>query len=271
MNNTSALRFSFGRNWQNYAKTLSEEQIHAAKDSLSSSLGILDLSNQRILDVGCGSGLFSLAACRLGAREVTAFDYDSNSVTCAIDLKDRFGPYPNWIITQGDVLDQTFLNTLGTFDIVYSWGVLHHTGNMWQAIENVCSLVKPGGSLFISIYNDQGWISRVWRMIKKSYVHSPRIIQYLMAFVWYLVVVIVRMYLGLWHRKPIRVWFKETERGMNLWYDVVDWIGGYPFETASIKTLQTFIEKRKFSLINARTKSGIGCNELILKRNINNP
>ena len=112
MNNSSNLRFGFGRNWQNYAKNLSEEQIHASMHSLCSSLRVNDLSNHRILDAGCGSGLFSLAACRLGAREVIAFDYDFNSVSCAKDLNQRFGPYPNWKITQGDVLDQMFLNTL---------------------------------------------------------------------------------------------------------------------------------------------------------------
>lgn len=266
MNTSSKDRFGFGRNWQNYAQYLSEQQIHAAMESLNTSLGIQNFSDQRILDAGCGSGLFSLAACRLGAKEVVSFDYDYNSVSCTQDVKNRFGAYSNWEISQGDILDQTFLHTLGYFDIVYSWGVLHHTGKMWQAIENVCSLVKPGGSLFISIYNDQGWISRVWRMIKRSYVISPRVIQNTMAFSWYLVVIVVRIFSGLWHKKPFPIWFKGSERGMNLWHDVVDWVGGYPFEVASVETLKNFISRRGFSLVTVRLKSGSGCNELVFKR-----
>ena len=127
MNKNSQLRFGFGRNWKNYAKTVTEQRIKSAMESLRASLGLQNLTGLRVLDAGCGSGLFSLSACRLGAREVAAFDYDSDSVSCAIDLNNRFGPYTNWTTTQGDVLDRAFLKTLGDFDIVYSWGVLHHT------------------------------------------------------------------------------------------------------------------------------------------------
>src|SRR4030042_1827824 len=121
------LRFGFGRNWINYTKTVNEQQIESAMESLHASLGIQNLTDLRVLDAGCGSGLFSLAACRLGACEVVAFDYDPDSVACAIDLNNRFGPYAKWTTTQGDVLDRAFLKTLGAYDIVYSWGVLHHT------------------------------------------------------------------------------------------------------------------------------------------------
>lgn len=266
MNTSTEPRFGFGRNWQNYAKTLSEEQILAAMESLRTMLGVHDLSHLRVLDAGCGSGLFSLAACRLGAREVIGFDNDANCVSCAQDLNQQFGPYTNWTVMQGDILDKKLPLRLGEFDIVYSWGVLHHTGNMWQALDNVCTLVRQCGTLFISIYNDQGRISRIWRIVKKIYVHSPITIKRIMAIIWYGVVVSVRICSGLRYRKPIRVWFKGSERGMNLWYDVVDWIGGYPFETASAESLQRFFENRNFTLTNVRLKSGSGCNELILKR-----
>ena len=94
------------------------------------------------------------AARRLGAT-VHSFDYDPESVACTEQLKQRNDPTDiAWTIEPGSVLDPDYLRTLGSWDIVYSWGVLHHTGAMWEALGNVAPLVKPSGLLFISIYND---------------------------------------------------------------------------------------------------------------------
>ena len=150
-------RFSFGANWQSFVnKALTPERINDAVDSLRSFFGTNDFEGQTFLDIGCGSGLFSLAARKLGAK-VHSFDLDPLSVACTTELKRRYFPEDRkWTIDQGDVLDVDYLNSLGQFDLVYSWGVLHHTGAMWQALENVVPLVAEGGKLFISIYNDQG-------------------------------------------------------------------------------------------------------------------
>jgi 2-polyprenyl-6-hydroxyphenyl methylase/3-demethylubiquinone-9 3-methyltransferase len=180
-----------------------------------------------------------------------------------VNLNQRFGPYPYWTTIPGDVLDTTFLSNLGKFDIVYSWGVLHHTGDMWNALGNVSSLVKPGGALFISIYNDQGWISRIWKVIKRVYVCCPKIIQFLMAVTWFTVVIFVRISSGLWYKKSPLVWFKGSGRGMNLWYDTVDWVGGYPYETASLETLKSFLEKKCFFISKILANRGSGCNQLV--------
>src|SRR6266516_5946417 len=137
-------------------------------------LAVSDLHGRSFLDVGSGSGLFSLAAKRLGAIRAHSFDYDPDSVACTGEMKRRFyADATSWTIEQGSVLDTTYLRSLGTFDVVYAWGVLHHTGDMWRGLGNVTDLVAAGGRLFIAIYNDQGSTSQRWRAIKRLYNHAP--------------------------------------------------------------------------------------------------
>ena len=157
---TVETRFEFGKNWQRYLRHLSEERIQEAAKSLSTTLGLPDLREKTFLDIGSGSGLFSLAAMRLGAKKVHSFDYDPESVACAQELKGRyFSQSNNWTIDQGSVLDFPYLSGLGQFDVVYSWGVLHHTGNMWVALENAVHPVAPNGWFLIALYNEQGFRS----------------------------------------------------------------------------------------------------------------
>src|SRR5205823_4486652 len=126
-------RFEFGKNWQCFLRSLDEGRILAAEHSLRSMLGVEDFNQKTFLDVGCGSGLFSLAARRLGAR-VFSFDYDPQCVACTLQLKSTFFPgSSDWQIERGSALDQSYLRKPGAFDVVYAWGVLHHTGAMWKA------------------------------------------------------------------------------------------------------------------------------------------
>src|SRR3712207_1360016 len=170
-------RFEFGENWSRFLELLDDGRIARAEESLKTMLEVESLEGKSFLDIGSGSGLFSLAARRLGAR-VHSFDYDPQSVACTMELRRRFFPEDSdWKVEEGSALDAEFVSSLGKFDVVYSWGVLHHTGQMWKALENVDALVAPGGKLYIAIYNDTGTQSARWKWIKRTYNRLPRFLR----------------------------------------------------------------------------------------------
>ena len=262
-------RFEFGKNWSQFLALLDEPRISEAERSLQVMLDVKDLHGRCFLDIGCGSGLFSLAARRLGAR-VSSFDFDPFSVVCATEIKRRYFPDDaHWTIAEGSVLDKAYLKSLGTFDVVYSWGVLHHTGEMWQALENVRHVVAKHGKLCIAIYNDQGRASCHWLTIKRLYNRLPQ------GFKWF---VLWPAFLRLWGPTVVRdvargrafeTWrtYGKDERGMSPWRDVVDWVGGYPFEVAKPEEIFEFFSAKGFVLMKLKTCGcGHGCNEFVFER-----
>ena len=264
-------RFEFGKNWSRFLVELNDRRIARAEESLREMLEIADLSGKTFLDIGSGSGLFSLAARRLGAR-VHSFDYDPHSVACARELRSRyFAGDQEWTIEEGSALDEEYIKSLGTFDVVYSWGVLHHTGDMWRALENAQLPVRAGGKLFIAIYNDQGSKSRRWHWLKKTYNELPRFLKTPFA-VMAIAPEEAKAFLGsvvrLSPAEYLRSWIGYDEnRGMNKWRDIIDWVGGYPYEVAKPEELFDFYRARGFTLTKMKCGGvGLGCNELVFAR-----
>lgn len=263
-------RFEFGKNWSAFLSVLDDERITKAEESLKEMLECDSLAGKNFLDIGSGSGLFSLAARRLGAK-VHSFDFDSNSFGCTQELRNRYFPNdPNWRVEQGSALDADYLNSLGKFDIVYSWGVLHHTGEMWRALENAVIPTRTGGKLFIAIYNDTGSQARRWHWIKKTYCRLPRVLKTPFA-----VAVILpdeaksflRAIITLKPDEYIHSWTRyKNGRGMNRWHDIIDWVGGFPYEVATPDEIFEFYNDRGFSLTKIKTGGvGLGCNEFVFK------
>jgi 2-polyprenyl-3-methyl-5-hydroxy-6-metoxy-1,4-benzoquinol methylase len=261
-------RFRFGENWSRFLSTLSESRITAAEASLKTMLGRSSLKGLRFVDVGSGSGLFSLAARRLGAS-VLSFDFDPQSVQCAQELRSRFFPDDSqWAIQEGSALDADFIDGLGNFDVVYSWGVLHHTGEMWKGLDLVQRLVSPGGQLFIAIYNDQGYISRRWARIKKVYCSGPlgRALVKAVCIPYFVLPPLLLDLIKL--RDPTRLYREyQRERGMSKKYDWYDWLGGHPFEVAKPEEIFDFYNSRGLHMERMTTcGGGLGCNQFVFRR-----
>lgn len=275
-------RFEFGANWRRFLETVDESRIEAAVGSLKRMLDVESLAGLTFLDVGSGSGLFSLAAQRLGAR-VHSFDYDPQSVACTREMKRRFAPDADgWTIERGSALDAEYLAGLAPADVVYSWGVLHHTGDMWRAIDLVAQRVKPGGRFWLAIYNDQGRTSADWIRVKRCYQALPEFLRPLLVTIvggcLFAHRVLCAAVSSLIHLltlgnplTPFRSLAAKAQapdaRGMSRWYDLVDWVGGWPFEVARPEEVIDFLAQRGFALATLKTVGGrMGCNEFVFVR-----
>ena len=242
-------RFEFGKNWSSFLRVLTDERILAATKSLQGMLELDRLDGLSFLDIGSGSGLSSLVARRLGAR-VFSFDYDPGSVACTRELKRRyFDGDPSWTIEEASVLDGHFMASLPRFNIVYAWGTLHHTGRMWDAIELAAGRVQTDGVLFLMIYLDNGWVSVAWRRVKRLYCSSftgktAVLTVFIPCLVMRgLVLDVCKL------RNPVhRYTDYYKRRGMSRFHDMVDWLGGYPYEFAKPGEVIRFVEARGFFL-----------------------
>ena len=258
--------FKFGKNWKRFLKYINDQRIETAKSSLIDFLGLDNFKGRSFLDVGCGSCLFSYAAFLLGAEQIFSFDIDKFCLECCGYFYKMSGKPSNWYIHKGSVLDKDFFQQLEKFDIVYSWGVLHHTGNLWQALRNCASLVKEDGLLHIAIYNKkEGTCGSIfWLKIKRIYNKAPLFIKYLMEVIF--VTGFISASLSQFKNPFKKIINHREKRGMAFFIDVRDWLGGLPYEFASYQEVVDFL-RSDFDLLKVRqTERGLGNNEYLFRK-----
>lgn len=260
--------FSFGKNWQNFLKSIDKDRVTIAKKSIVDFLGLDNLRDKSFLDIGCGSGLFSYVASNLGAKKIISFDLDPFSVKCCEYLRGKTNYPENWNVYLGSILDSDFIARLGRFDIVYAWGVLHHTGNMWNAIRNAANLVEKNGYYYLAIYNKVAGRkgSEFWLKVKTIYNSSPQIGKFAIELMYALV---FSVSLFIRFRNPFsEIRSYKDKRGMEWLTDVRDWLGGYPYEFATVEEILKFINIHfpDFKLMNIKISRGLGNNWFLFKR-----
>lgn len=219
--------FAFGRNWASFAEGIGDAEVGAAQADLRRLLGDVDLTGKRFLDIGCGSGLHSLAAIRLGAAHVTAVDIDADSVATTSAVLARHAPHADTRVEQCSVFDLAEGN-FGTFDVVYSWGVLHHTGDMVTALRAASGMVGDEGVFLFALYR-RTWLCGLWTIEKRWYAsatpRAQRIAQRLYVG-WYRILTGAARVVGRRRRNG-----GVRARGMEFHHDVHDWLGGFPYES----------------------------------------
>lgn len=263
--------FAFGKNWIDYSQKIDETRIEQAITDLQRLSGHERFDGKSFLDIGCGSGLHSLAAIRMGASHVIGLDIDADSVVASRATLARFAPEANTQFDIASVFDVA-VATYGLHDIVYSWGVLHHTGDMRRALGLAASLVKPEGMLIVALYRKTAFCG-VWRVIKRWYASTTSARQRRAAGLYVWLVRLAFWLLGRDFHDYVRTYGKN--RGMDFYNDVHDWMGGYPYESISPEECRTlfgelgFRPLREFVRPTRRRFSGLlgsGCDEYAFVR-----
>jgi 2-polyprenyl-6-hydroxyphenyl methylase/3-demethylubiquinone-9 3-methyltransferase len=261
-------RFNFGENWKDYlSRSLDSERVKIARESLKRDFDVKDFSGKSFLDIGSGSGLFSLGAYQLDADHVFSFDYDPNSVEATRRLRKAAGSPECWEVKQGDILDAEFVKGISSADYVYSWGVLHHTGQLWSAMDNVLDLTTPDGYLFVAVYNNMKYrkvtngkiTSKDWLKIKRAYNLSPRVLQKGFEKIFVMLWSLLMYKRGTTPSREIEK--NKKDRGMSFREDVRDWLGGLPYEYATAgEVCEYILNNSDFVLEHIRTVEDTGLN-----------
>ena len=258
--------FAFGKNWASFSEQLNEPQVERAVTDLRRLLGG-DLRGRSFLDIGCGSAIHSVAALRLGAKHVFAVDIDPDSVATTQAVLSRFAPNSAYRVEERSVFD---LNSArdGTADVVYSWGVLHHTGDLNGALRSAANMVAPGGQFLFALYR-RTYLCPFWRLEKQWYksasARAQRLAQHLYLD-WYQALSVARR---LTHGEPPSLC--DGARGMDLRHDLHDWLGGFPYESILPRDVERLMRQEGFrheaSFLCARKAGrthgllGSGCDE----------
>lgn len=261
--------FAFGKNWASYAKAIDPDRIEQAKTSLARLLKPTELEGARFLDIGCGSGLSSLAALRLGAREIIALDIDPDSVATAQQVLANHAPEGGWSADVATVFDLS-PERQGRFDVVYSWGVLHHTGAMHEAIKKAAAMVGEHGIFAFALYRKTPMCG-FWTLEKRWYSHAETRKQQVARRLY---TYLLKSRLRLSGQDPTTyIHNYRSQRGMNFEHDVHDWLGGYPYESITPSEVRRTMGELGFTEVRSVTERagiglfGSGCDEFVFRRN----
>ena len=252
-------RFAFGKNWSSFSRTaLDSTKIDRARKDFRRLLGDLELAGRSFLDIGFGQGLSLFLASEAGAK-ARGVDIDSDNLTAFEETSRYFPGIARPATEVHSILDDDWVSRAEPYDIVHSWGVLHHTGAMHHAIGNAARLVRPRGYFIMAIYNTH-WSSGPWWLIKWFYNRVPAIVQRLLIAVLYPVIYVAKWLVT--RKSPT-----DKERGMDFLHDVVDWVGGYPYEHANIEAIKKVLAEKGFDCLKA-VPAGVptGCNEFVFRR-----
>jgi SAM-dependent methyltransferase len=258
---SAPITFSFGANWKSYVESMPEDALDGTIKDLTLWLSPEQIAGKTVLDIGSGSGLHSLAFLHLGASRVRSFDRDPDSVDATRMLWRKAGSPTNWDISRGSILDPNLVGALGSFDIVYCWGVLHHTGSLWEAMGNTTALVGAAGRLWVAIYV-RGPHYAKHLATKQRYNAASRVNKRLME-----VAALSRAVLSNVRRtaNPLE-WLPHKERGMSQLHDARDWLGGLPYEVASADEVVTFCRRHGLVLDRIATAPEGSCHRYLFSR-----
>jgi len=260
--------FSFGENWRDYLSSVSDSEIASAMRDICNRLEIDPtsekahdpLAGKSVIDIGSGSGIHSFAFHGLGVERLTSVDLDPHSVTATESMWERAGKPDNWQVTHGSILNRDFVASLETYDIVYSWGVLHHTGAMWEAIDHAMQLVKPDGQLWIAIYAKGPRYAKDLALKQKYNAASDTGKQWMVR-KW----ILQDMFRRAKRFKNPFVWSGKSRRGMNKYHDLIDWLGGLPYEVANADEITKFALARGFVMESIQVANQGGCSDFVLR------
>lgn len=244
--------FDFGKNWREYSQKINEDRLRIAELSLTKFFHKEGIKGKTFIDIGCGSGLFSIAALRQGCKNLLAIDIDPICVSITKNNIKKYWNEPNWHCKVKSVFDLD-KNEIGEFDLVYSWGVLHHTGSMLEAIESASQLIDKEGKMLLGLYQ-KTILCPFWVLEKKIYHRSSSSTQKMIRELFYKLF----SFLSLFQYRHINkiIHKHKQKRGMDYFCDLHDWLGGYPYESISPKSFNDFI-----STIGLKIQKQSICNE----------